>query len=181
MRAGNKPIKFAAAYVLATVIYLLFDYVYMPWLAIRFEFWMVLPLYPSILIANFLGLFIYDWFQEDILFIELGRNWIDSEGEQFMTLKEFLRRSAKFSFVALSIWPSPIAGYLLLRNGVDESRWQAFKIIALGSIPCAMVWSGVAGLVVFLFRKYAFTLAWDAFVFSLILLFLTSLRRRSLA
>lgn len=138
--------KFVFAYFLCAGVYALFEYVYMPWLTVKFGGWMFLPLYPSILFANFFGLYLYDWLGEDILFMEFGSNWIKEEGGKLECVKKYLRKSRKKIFIALSIWPSPIASYLFFRKEKGEAAIKVFKNIALGSIFCTIVWGGVCGL-----------------------------------
>lgn len=121
----------------------------MPWLAIRFGYKLFFPLYPSIFLINFLGIFAYDFFKEDVFFLELGKNWIQEEGTRFTGLKNILKRSDKLIFVALSIWPSPIAGYIFLRDKNNESPMTMIKVIALGSIYCTAVWGGGLSLIRF--------------------------------
>lgn len=138
--------KFVFAYLLCAGIYIIFEYIYMPWLTCKFGYWMFLPLYPSILLANFAGLFLYDWFGEDVLFMEFGSDWISAEGGRLEWLKKYLRRSKKKLFIGLSIWPSPIASYLFFRKEVGNQPVDIFKCIAEGSVYCTVVWGGLLGM-----------------------------------
>lgn len=142
----QKGRKFVVAYLLCAGVYALFEWVYMPWLTVKFGIWMFVPLYPSILFANFLGLYLYDWLGEDVLFMEFGSSWIEEEGGRFEPMKNYLRKSRKKIFVALSIWPSPIASYLFFRKEKKEAVAKVFQNIALGSVFCTLVWGGVCSL-----------------------------------
>jgi len=136
--------KFAFAYAVVVLTYYAFDFVYMPWLTICFGKFMIIPLYPSILLANFFGLFLYRIFNEDVLFIELGRNWISEESKRqwLERVKKRVRNSKKLTFIALSIYPSPIAGYLYFEKN-EDSKTRIFRIMALGSVFCTLVWAGL--------------------------------------
>ena len=175
MMVSEKPLKFIFAYTLAAVIYYAFDYLYMPWLAYRFSYWLFLPLYLSILIANFLGIFLYDFLKEDVLFIELGRNWLNKKqrgggkkrgksrrkGKKkgiekrkiSKRIKNVIKNSRRLTFVVLSIWPSPIAGYLFFRKNSKDRGWRALGVIAIGSIFCTAVYGGGLSLALFLIKR----------------------------
>ncbi|MGW8185181.1 MAG: hypothetical protein ACWGHO_03690 [Candidatus Moraniibacteriota bacterium] len=140
----KKGRKFVLAYLVCAGIYVVFDCVYMPWLAYEFGGWLFIPLYPSILLANFVGLYLYDWLGEDVLFMEFGSNWIKEEGGKLEFIKKYLRKSRRIIFIILSIWPSPIAGYLFFRK--EKTKLNAFKNIAFGSIFCTAVWGGLISL-----------------------------------
>jgi hypothetical protein len=143
----KKGERFVFAYLLCAGIYVLFEYIYMPWLAYKFGYWMFIPLYPSILFANFFGLYLYDWLGEDVLFMEFGSNWIEEQGGKLECIKKYLRKSRGKIFVALSIWPSPIASYIFFRKEKNESIGSVFRSIAIGSIFCTAVWGGLISLI----------------------------------
>ena len=153
MMLTKKPLRFAFVYALVVVIYYVFDYLYMPWLAYWFGYWLFFPLYLSIVVANFLGVFLYDYFGEDIFFIELGKNWLKEDGRRFRTVKSVIRNSGRLTFVILSIYPSPIDGYLFIRKDAKDRGWRAFRVIAVGSIFCTAVFGGVLSLAVLLIRQ----------------------------
>ena len=75
------------------------------------------------MIVNYLGVFAYDYFDEDMLFIELGKNWI-KDGKSGVASKisalskRFPGVAEIISFIALSIFPSPIAGYIVFREKI---------------------------------------------------------------
>lgn len=132
--------------MLCSGIYMLFEYVYMPWLLYKFRYWMFIPLYPSILFANFGGVYLYNLFGEDVLFMEFGSSWISEKGGKLEWLKKYLRNSSKKIFIALSVWPSPIASYLFFRKKEKESALSILKCIAMGSIYCTIMWGGLLSL-----------------------------------
>jgi hypothetical protein len=149
----KKTLKFMLAYCLVVAIYYVFDLIYMPWLAIKFGFLIFIPLYPSIFLANFLGVYLYDYLKEDVFFLELGKNWINEEGWRLEFLKAKIRESKKITFIALSIWPSPIAAYLFFRKNEKRQASEIIKTIAIGSISCTFVWGGGVSVVVYLIKK----------------------------
>lgn len=132
--------KFGVLYAFAVTIYYVFDFIYMPWLAIKFGYKLFFPLYPSVIIANLAGVYVYDYFKEDVLFIELGKNWLCNESNKFVTFRQLLIKRKWLTFIALSIWPSPIASYLFFRKTTNESPWMIFKVIAIGSVFCTAFW-----------------------------------------
>lgn len=147
----KKAGKFIVAYYFVVAVYYLFDFVYMPWLTLKFGYLVFLPLYPSILVANFLGLYAYDYFDEDVFFLEIGRNWIENSDSKLESVKKILRKSKKLIFVSLSIWPSPIAGYLFFRKKKNEPTLKILGIMATGSIFCTAFWGGGLSILYFLY------------------------------
>jgi len=132
--------KFSTAYLLVVLSYYLFDGIYMPWLTYTFGYWVFIPLYPSILLVNFAGLFMYDYFKEDVFFLEFGKNWIAEVG-RLERMKRILRNNKNLIFISLSIWPSPIASYIFFRKE-NESTAKKIKIMAIGSLFCTAIWGG---------------------------------------
>ena len=143
----GKGKKFVLAYFFCAGLYFTFDYIYLPWLTYEFGYWMFIPLYPSILFANFFGLYLYDWLGEDVLLVEFGSNWIQAEGGRCESVKRYLRNSRKKIFIALSIWPSPIASYLFFRKEKKRPDFSAFINIAIGSIFCTVAWGGLISVI----------------------------------
>jgi len=144
--------RFGTVYALVALAYYLFDLVYLPWLTYVFGYWVFLPLYPSILLVNFVGLFVYDYFDEDVFFIEFGKNWIAESGGRLESIKRNLRTNRNLIFISLSIWPSPIASYIFFRKE-HETIIQKIKIIALGSIFCTAAWGGGLSFLYFIIAK----------------------------
>ena len=142
----SRGLKFLIAYLLGTVIYVIFDYVYLPWLTYEFGTCVFAPLYPSILLVNIIGVYLYDFLGEDILFMEFGKSWVYKDGGRMDVVKKCLRKSEKAIFIALSIWPSPIGSYIFFRKEKRESLKTVFLSIAEGSIYCTIVWGGLLSL-----------------------------------
>lgn len=139
----SRGLKFLTAYLLGTVIYVVFDYVYLPWLTYKFGTCVFAPLYPSILLMNIIGVYLYDFLGEDILFVEFGSNWLFKDGNKTNVIKKYLRKSKKVIFITLSVWPSPIASYIFFRKEKGESLKTIFLSIAEGSVYCTIVWGGL--------------------------------------
>jgi hypothetical protein len=134
--------RFFKAYAIVAVAYWLFDGLYMSWLALKFGNWVSVPLYFSILAANFGGLYLYNWLGEDVLFMEFGSNWIEN-GKRFNSFRNLVKRSPKLTYIGLSIWPSPIGSYLFFRKSKEEKWYKILGNMAIGSIFCTIVWGGL--------------------------------------
>ena len=149
----TKISKFGFLYLIAAGIYYVFDFIYMPWLAIRFGYKLFFPLYPSMLFANFAGVYAYDYFKEDVLFIELGKNWLTNDSGKLITIKNMFRKNKWLTFVTLSIWPSPIASYLFFRKTTNDSPWTKLRVIGVGSIFCTAFWGGGLSILIVLVQS----------------------------
>lgn len=143
----KKGKKFLYAYLLCMAIYYLFDGIYMPWLTVKFGIWVFVPLYPSILITNFLGVYLYNYLGEDVMFMEFGSEWINREGGKLECIKKRIRKNEALIFIALSCWPAPIGSYIFFRKDKNESAAAIFKSIAIGSIYCTALWGGLLGII----------------------------------
>lgn len=145
--------KFGTVYCLVVAIIWSFDYIYMPWLAIKFQYFATIPLYFSILLACWGGLYLYDFFDEDVFFIGKIRPWLERKSSWSLIerTKRMIRQSPKATFVAISAWWSPLHAYLFFRIEGDRSSGALSKIVE-GSIYCAIFWSIVIDLVVFIWE-----------------------------
>lgn len=152
--SSSKVSKFSVSYAAMTGVYYLFDFVYMPWLTIKYGYKVFIPLYPSILIVNLAGLYAYNLLGEDLLFIDFGKTWLSIDSGKFDRVKKIIRSNQKLTFIFLSIWPSPIAGYLFLRQSAQEPFSKVFKATAIGSIFCAAFWGGGLSLVYFIATRF---------------------------
>jgi len=68
-------------------------------------------------------------------------------GGKFERIKSYIRNSSRLIFIALSMYPSPIAGYIYLRKEKKEPATVVLRYIAEGSIYCTALWGGILGLV----------------------------------
>ena len=68
--------KFGALYALYLSIVWIFDYVYYPWLTLKFRYLVFLPLYVSVFLVSWGGYYLYRYFQEDVFFAERINNWL---------------------------------------------------------------------------------------------------------
>jgi len=137
--------KFVSMYGLYLFIVLTFDFIYMPWLAIRFKYFAIFPLYISLFIVSLVGLLIYEFFKEDMFFSEKIRVWLLKEGKYWTTkaLKRFMNSNPKIMFAAIAIWWSPLHAYIFFREGSKNDLCTVLKSIGRGSLYCALFW-GVA-------------------------------------
>jgi hypothetical protein len=107
----------------------------------------LLLMYISILVINIVGVYVYDYFKEDVFFMDFANNYIQSSNG---LISRFLRDKCKthpkassiVTFVALSTFPCPLTGYLFLKGAGNRSFCNTAVIIAIGAIPCTIVWAG---------------------------------------
>jgi hypothetical protein len=115
---------------------------------------MVVPLYPSIFFACLLSLPLYDYFAEDVFFIDKINNWLNkkSSSSRIERVKLLLRENPYKLFVAISIWWSPLHAHIFFRNNERRCRASGFRNLAEGSFYCAVFWGIIADLVVSLYK-----------------------------
>lgn len=159
----TKSIKIAILTVIALCVYFGFD-AYLVALAIFFTLKWALPLlFIGMVMINLLGLIAYDYFDEDLLHLEEGKAWIERKDGKHEAFKKMIRKTRWFAFLALSIWPCPLAGYLYLRDKTNESFLDAVVLIVIGSIPGTLVWgTGTRGI--WVYKLYAIPIGIAAYV-----------------
>ncbi len=137
---GKLP-KFAAVYSMALSVIWLFDYGLMIWLASTFGYFMVFPLCPALFLICWGGLYLYDFFNEDVFFIGTIQRHLEKDGRYpvYNRIKSSIRTSYRLTFIIISIWWSPLHAYLFFRQHGDTSK-NAIKTIAVGSLFCAVFW-----------------------------------------
>lgn len=138
----TKVLKFSFAYVLYVSIVVSFDYFYMPWLAIRFRYLAVIPLYFSIFAISWIGLLLYRRFQDDVLLVEKVKEWINGESKNRTVrfLKSKIKSNPRIAFVAISIWWGPLHSYLYFKKNTDDNVTGVARSMGLGSLYCALFW-----------------------------------------
>lgn len=148
----KKVSRFGGAYSLYLAIVFLFDYVYYPWLAIRFKHLMVFPLYGSIFLVSWGGYYLYEFFQEDVFFTERINTWLVEPGATgfWSRLKRLIVGNPRGVFAAISAWWSPLHAYVFFRRGKSFELPSFLKTLALGSLVCALFWGVVAESIIFL-------------------------------
>lgn len=160
----KKRRKFLLMYSLYFSIVGSFDYLYMPWLAIRFKYLTFFPLAISLFVVCILGLFLYEFFQEDMFLKEKILSWIneDSKIKLLSKLKCKIRGNPRVMFVVIAMWWSPLHAYIFFRK--EDSRvWsEVFEKISKGSLYCAIFWSLVIDVFVALwdFGKFLILKYW---------------------
>lgn len=129
-------------YTLYVLIVWLFDYAYMPWLAIKFEYIMFIPLYFSICLVCYAGVYLYEFIGRDIFFINKIHTWLTKEGSSRIskTIKQLINKNPKNTFIAISIWWSPFHAYIFSRKNEEAKTAEVMKILARGSLYCALFW-----------------------------------------
>ena len=145
--------KFAAVYSIALSVIWLFDYGLMIWLARTFGYLMVFPLCPALFLACWGGLYLYDFFNEDVFFIEAIQRYLHKNGSfpTYNRIKSSIRTSRRMTFILISIWWSPLHAYLFFRQHGDTSK-TAIKSIAIGSLYCAVFWGILVDLLLLIWN-----------------------------
>ncbi len=137
--------KLGGVYALYLAIVWAFDYVYFPWLTIKFHALVFVPLYLSLFLVSWMGYYLYDFFQQEVLVTEHIHEWLrrPESGGLRSRLKAAVVRNPGATFAAIATWWSPLHAYLFFRRG-EAFRLPAFlKEIAKGSFFCAFFWSVV--------------------------------------
>lgn len=138
--------KFGAVYLLYVCIIWLFDYVYFPWLTIKFRYFVVVPLFPSVFVASWGGYYLYQYFQEDVFFTDRINGWLEQPGQGTMRgkLRSFILNKPAYVFAAIATWWSPLHAYIFFRKDQDFRLSSFLKALTIGSLCCALFW-GVIG------------------------------------
>jgi hypothetical protein len=138
--------KFSMAYGLYLAIVWMFDYVYYPWLAIKFRHLMFFALYPSIFLVSWGGFYLYAYFQEDVFFTEKVHAWLEQSGSQGIRrrFRSLIANNPRCVFVAVATWWSPLHAYVFFRRDKTFSLSSLVKALAKGSFICALFWGIVA-------------------------------------
>lgn len=137
--------KYIFIYGLYLLIVWMFDYLYMPWLGIKFRYLAFFPLYFSLFIICLLGLLLYDSFKEDIFFRENIKEWLADEGKNTFTrwIKSKINSSPRVTFAAIATWWSPLHAYIYFRQDEKKHFWEVMKLFGRGTFYCAFFWGGI--------------------------------------
>jgi len=138
--------KFGAVYLLYVSIIWLFDYVYFPWLTIKFRYLVFFPLCPSIFVASWGGYYLYQFFQQDVFLTDKINGWLErpDAGGLRGKLRSFILNKPAYVFAAVATWWSPLHAYIFFRKNQDFRLPSFLKALAIGSLCCAFFW-GVIG------------------------------------
>lgn len=138
--------KFSVVYLLYLGIIWLFDYVYFPWLTIKFRYLVFFPLFPSILLASWGGYYLYEHFQQDVFFTDRINHWIERPGTGGVRgkIRSIVLNKPAYVFAAVATWWSPLHAYIFLRKDQEFDLPSFLKALTLGSLFCALFW-GVIG------------------------------------
>jgi len=140
LKEGNNK-KIVILTTFATFVYIGFEF-YIGMLAIFFTLkWVIALLFTGMVLINMIGLKIYDFFGEDLLSLEKGKKWIEDDGDRrFYLVKYALRKIKWLTFLVLSVFPCPLAGYLYIQEKDKETFLTSFLMICIGSVPCTLIW-----------------------------------------
>lgn len=160
----EKGWKFILAWTILVGCYWLFDYVLMVKMTKMFRYLMIVPLYPAIFLSCWGGLHVYDFFHEDVFFLEKIGAWIDgsSKFEFAQKFKDLARKNQTSLFFGISIWYSPLHAYLYVRGKERDTTGKTLKLLAQGSLACAIFWGALISLILLIWN-YVDIL--DVFVF----------------
>jgi hypothetical protein len=145
--AGPRKVsKFISMYGLYIGIVWTFDYAYMPWLAIKFRYLTFFPLYFSLFAVCSMGLFLYEFFNEDMFFKEKLQEWLSKDGKYKFTrvLKKKINSNPNMTFAAIATWWSPLHAYIYFRKGEENHFWNVITLFGKGSFYCAFFWGVIA-------------------------------------
>ncbi len=144
--------KFSGVYLLYLSIIWGFDYVYYPWLAIHFHYLMVVPLFPSIFLVSWGGYYLYEYFREDVFFIEKINAWLREASPQSWRgrVKGAILRRPRCVFAVIATWWSPLHAYIFFRRERTQGNWALIKTLATGSLWCTLFWGVVAEVLLLL-------------------------------
>lgn len=143
--------KFGAVYLLYLCIIWLFDYVYFPWLTLRFRYLVFFPLFVSIFAASWAGYYLYQHFQEDVFFTDKIHHWLEQPkagGLRGWARSVVLNRPACV-FAAVATWWSPLHAYIFLTKGQEFRLLHFLKSLFLGSLLCALFWGLIGDSFIF--------------------------------
>jgi hypothetical protein len=156
----RKASKFSAVYALYIAIVWLFDYVYYPWLIVKFKYFVFLPLYFSLFIASWGGYYLYTFFREDVFFAEQINDWLRRPAGWALInrSKALIINNPGWTFAAIATWWSPLHAYVFSRGQKSFALGSFTKSIAKGSFVCALFWGVVAETILVLWRMTRFFL-----------------------
>jgi hypothetical protein len=138
--------KFSAIYALYVSIVWLFDYVYYPWLTLRFKYLVFFPLYLSVFLVSWGGYYLYRYFQEDVFLTEQINDWLRRPGGGALLRKSkaLIVNNPRWTFAAIAAWWSPLHAYVFSRRSDAFELPSFLKAMAKGSFVCALFWGVVA-------------------------------------
>lgn len=143
--------RFGAVYALYLAIIWSFDYVYFPWLTIKFRSLVFLPLFLSIFLVSWGGYYLYRYFQEDVLFTDRINDWLNRPGKGGIQgrLKALVVGNPGCTFAAIAMWWSPLHAHLFFRRDKTFRLASLIQNLAKGSFFCALFWGVIGDSILF--------------------------------
>jgi hypothetical protein len=143
--------KFGAVYLLYLTIIWLFDYVYFPWLTLKFRYLVFFPLFLSIFVASWGGYYLYRHFQEDVFFTDKIHHWLERPGAGGLRgkLRSAVLNRPACVFAAVATWWSPLHAYIFLSKDQEFQLLSFLKSLTVGSLFCALFWGFVGDSLIF--------------------------------
>jgi hypothetical protein len=143
--------KFGVVYLLYLSIIWLFDYVYFPWLTLKFRYLVFFPLFPSIFAASWGGYYLYRHFHEDVFFTDKIHHWLEQPGAAGLRgkLRSMVVNRPACVFVAVATWWSPLHAYIFLSKDQDFRLLSFLRSLTIGSLLCALFWGLIGDSFIF--------------------------------
>ncbi|MBZ5514087.1 MAG: hypothetical protein LAN62_04440 [Acidobacteriia bacterium] len=138
--------RFGAVCTLYLAIVWSFDYIYFPWLTLKFRSLVFLPLFLSIFLVSWAGYYLHEYFQEDVLLTGRIGDWLNRPGKGGIgtRIKTLIVGNPRCTFAAIATWWSPLHAYLFFNRDPTFRAPSFIKALAKGSFYCALFW-GVVG------------------------------------
>lgn len=137
----KKLFKIFSVYALYVFVAWTFDYIYIPWLAIRFQYFAVIPLYFSLFLISLVGLVIVKYAKEDVLLVGVMGDWLKKESstEILYRTKERIQKINLIKYFAVSgLWvivfflSEKIVGFInYLKEKSSENPKMKFILISV--------------------------------------------------
>jgi len=105
-------------YLLSVSVAVLFDWIYMPWLAVKFPYLAVVPLYFSLFSISIIGILVVKCSKRDVLMVGAMDRWLnrDSSVEILLKIEGRIKRSMfaqRFNFKWVCFVVNPIRNIFL--------------------------------------------------------------------
>jgi len=153
--AGAKKIsKYIFMYGIYLCVIWTFDYLYAPWLAIKYKQFVFFPLFLSLFVISLAGLYMYNFFNEDMFFKENIKKWLAEKGRWKITqwIKTKINARPGVTFAVIAIWWSPLHSYVYFRNEDEHHAGETLKSMCVGSFYCAFFWGVIANIIILLWE-----------------------------
>jgi hypothetical protein len=143
-RKRKTLIKVSSVYVFYVLVAWIFDYLYIPWLGIRYQYFAIIPLFLSLFLVSIFGLILVKFSKEDVLLVGKINRWLsrESSAKFIYSLRARLQAHAKLQLIeTLGFWRVLIFGFEKLALYTNAFKKKIQKHPKLKFITIS-VWSG---------------------------------------